>query len=67
MTNQTDLLGIPVHIGDVILGISGIERRVEVISDINDKAVETKSGNVYFLDNILGIEPIRKEYAEYFI
>lgn len=67
MTKQTDLLGIPIHIGDVILGLSGIERTVEIVANINDKAVETKSGNVYFLNNIVGIEPIRKEYAEYFI
>ena len=67
VTKQTDLLGIPIHIGDVILGFSGIERTVEIVADINDKAVETKSGNVYFLNNIVGIEPIRKEYAEYFI
>lgn len=64
---QTDLLGIPVKVGDVILGISGVERTVEVVKNINDKAVETESGHTYFLNNIVGINPIRKEYAEYFI
>lgn len=67
MTKQLDLLGIPVHVGDAILGISGIERKVEVVTYIDDKSVKTESGNVYFLNNIVGIEAIRKEYAEYFI
>ena len=68
MTNDPkDLIGVPIKKGDVILGLSGIDRKIEVIVDIVDKTVKTKSGNVYFLDNVVGIEPIRKQYAEYFV
>jgi len=64
-----DLMGIPIYVGETILAISGIDRTIEIIESINEvtNSILTEEGNVYFSGNILGVEDIKNNNAEYFV
>lgn len=62
-----DILGIPVYVGDTILGISGINRTVEVISYINHDSVSTENGGTFFVGNFIKIDDIINNNKEYFV
>lgn len=62
-----DLLGLPLEIGDTVLCISGADRKVEKVAEINYQSILTESGQVYFLNNVLRINNILEDNAEYFI
>lgn len=61
-----DILGIPVYIGDTILGISGIERNIGVITSTNYDSVSCKN-KTYFLTNFIKIDDIIINNREYFV
>jgi len=68
----TDLLDIPLQVGDTILGISGIEREVCTITEFDDisngqATIMTNEGHVYFSQNVVRINDIVEQNAEYFV
>jgi len=68
----TDLLNIPLNIGDTILGISGIEREVCTITEFDDisngqATIMTQEGHAYFSGNVVKIDDIIDNNAEYFV
>jgi len=67
-----DLLDMPLSIGDNILAITGMDRKVGIIKafdDINNgKAmILTEDGDAFYSHNVLGINPLMAAKAEYFI
>ena len=62
-----DILGIPVHIGDTILGISGHNRFIEVVNKIHSNSLLSESENVYFVQNFIKIDDIINNNKEYFV
>jgi len=66
-----DLLDMPLSIGDNILAITGMDRKVGIIKafdDINNgKAmILTEDGDAFYSHNVLGINELIKAKAEYF-
>ena len=62
-----DLLGIPTHIEDKILYITGIDRKIAVVKEIHSNYIKTDDGQICYRSNFINIEPIINTYPALFI